>query len=725
MKASLRAACVVAAIAFCLAAHADPAARFVTAPPTPEIKASVDGADFTQEIVIQGTQQTKGLTVKVTGLTGPDPASVTCRVEGTDCAISFDIDARSAKTVKLTAKLPRSGTYSGTLTLLGTEPPQSVQLQVTRNAVFPVELAASTAAASTSSNVLTLSIPLQEKLDREAQLNAPSLALSRREPGKSALESVTVSATMRAGLAPLPSPWRIGRREAPTLLVDVAELDDAGEYVGRVRLTSPDSLQVLDVPVLITKKDSGWFAALLIALGAMVSLLLRTYFKSLRPRLQQRQAAEQLAFDLEALRREMKQRFAPLKPEEEDVLIALTDRLASAQTAIAVGKVTDAQPVLDEVDAKLSLVRRWINARRKAAALQAIPDDVRTGLIEVGATLSRAAALDIAAHAKAVDDLDAKIAAAATAQAAQRRTSLEEGIKASRYLDVAARETLLKQLANAARLDLGEQRLALDRIEQALMDRQLSGLKEAIEGVSGPPVGFDQASWTALSTDILNDIAAATGSAPDRGTQYRAIVSKYLRGLVRRQRAWTSTWESSVRKSANHTDDQKRLMLDRVPPVRQAIDSAEQLLRDGKLNEAAVAVENTGTMVVDLEADLKQGGFLSAGGVPAAAAVVPQVVDLQASLASALIAGLGLRARRRGGNTSVALSSLIDRFDLLVLAVALGISILLGLKLLWIDNATWGTANDYLVAILWGLGLHQVANTAFEGVGATAEKLAK
>jgi hypothetical protein len=42
------------------------------------------------------------------------------------------------------------------------------------------------------------------------------------------------------------------------------------------------------------------------------------------------------------------------------------------------------------------------------------------------------------------------------------------------------------------------------------------------------------------------------------------------------------------------------------------------------------------------------------------------------------------------------------------------VAILLGLKLLWIDNLVWGTSNDCLVAILWGLGLHQVANASFD-----------
>ncbi len=58
-------------------------------------------------------------------------------------------------------------------------------------------------------------------------------------------------------------------------------------------------------------------------------------------------------------------------------------------------------------------------------------------------------------------------------------------------------------------------------------------------------------------------------------------------------------------------------------------------------------------------------------------------------------------------------------FDLAVLVIA----VLLGLKLLWADNATWGGFSDCLVAVLWGLGLHQFS--AYTGVESLSTQLTK
>jgi hypothetical protein len=43
-------------------------------------------------------------------------------------------------------------------------------------------------------------------------------------------------------------------------------------------------------------------------------------------------------------------------------------------------------------------------------------------------------------------------------------------------------------------------------------------------------------------------------------------------------------------------------------------------------------------------------------------------------------------------------------------------AIVIGLQALWLSAPTWGGWGDYLVAALWGLGMHKVAGEAFEGL---------
>jgi hypothetical protein len=63
-----------------------------------------------------------------------------------------------------------------------------------------------------------------------------------------------------------------------------------------------------------------------------------------------------------------------------------------------------------------------------------------------------------------------------------------------------------------------------------------------------------------------------------------------------------------------------------------------------------------------------------------------------------------------------AINKLINRRDLYFMAAIWLTATVLGLNLLWLPDPSWGGWGDWLVALLWGLGLHQVGGAAFEGV---------
>jgi hypothetical protein len=44
---------------------------------------------------------------------------------------------------------------------------------------------------------------------------------------------------------------------------------------------------------------------------------------------------------------------------------------------------------------------------------------------------------------------------------------------------------------------------------------------------------------------------------------------------------------------------------------------------------------------------------------------------------------------------------------------------------LWISSETWGGLDAWIVAVLWGFGLHQLGNGPFEGLLGLREKLSK
>ena len=68
------------------------------------------------------------------------------------------------------------------------------------------------------------------------------------------------------------------------------------------------------------------------------------------------------------------------------------------------------------------------------------------------------------------------------------------------------------------------------------------------------------------------------------------------------------------------------------------------------------------------------------------------------------------------------LNRLIRRSDFLISAAVLGIACLMGIKALWLSDLSWGGWEDRVIAVLWGLGLHQAT---FTGVDALRSTLAK
>lgn len=60
--------------------------------------------------------------------------------------------------------------------------------------------------------------------------------------------------------------------------------------------------------------------------------------------------------------------------------------------------------------------------------------------------------------------------------------------------------------------------------------------------------------------------------------------------------------------------------------------------------------------------------------------------------------------------------------ELAVNTIIVMIAVLLGLQTLYINDLTWGSPASIMIALLWGLGLHQVA---YGGIGDIVNKVAK
>jgi len=74
------------------------------------------------------------------------------------------------------------------------------------------------------------------------------------------------------------------------------------------------------------------------------------------------------------------------------------------------------------------------------------------------------------------------------------------------------------------------------------------------------------------------------------------------------------------------------------------------------------------------------------------------------------------KEQRLGKRPLQRIQEVLDRYDSLADAALGAVAVLIGLQILWVPNLAWGGVNDYIIAVLWGLGLHQVGSTSFSGI---------
>ena len=707
--------------------------RFLTTPQTAEVKVALDRAALIQDIVFEATQAQTGMRVEVTHLTGAADVDLTCSIDGASCDKAFDMAAGDARTVRLTATIDMAGTYHAVIGVKSGATRKSMMLTVERaETPFPLESAARVETTPANGSTLNVNVTVQEKLGRDATLNAPVVSLSHRETGKTALEGANFTSSLTLDGKPLAAPWTMTRREAKTIVAALSGLHEAGEYVGSMRFTSPDTAQLLDIPLLITVKDSGLTAAVLIGFGVLISFALGLYVRGIRPKLVQQRAAARLEGDLRTLLADLETQFGELQDDERAVVEALAARLDDLAQSIESGTAANVEGVLAEIDLKLSLVRRWINAKRRLNALTTPPPElqdkiaaVRTFLEETGTDK----AADARAALAAIEDAIPK---AWRAECSQRLTAIRQALDASTVPAPAKEALLAKAGAVEGEPDAGKQVTALNKLEAEVAVAVADDFASRLHAIKGTPREFEADKWTTLKSDTLSKLARI-GEQPEgkRASTYNAVLHDYLLATLTALESYVKEKLAAVDLLPQLTADEKKNYAQQLNDVLKPITA--QLAAAGNATAGAMtrviddARKQLQSLSIKAHASGKAPGFLSGGesASPGAGATpLAPALDFSGAIVG-LITGLSNRGQRLADLSSSSLTKAINRLDLLVLGLGLLISILLGLKLLWVDNATWGSANDYLIAILWGLGLHQVSNAAFEGAAATVARIAK
>jgi methylmalonyl-CoA mutase cobalamin-binding subunit len=709
------------------------------------LKISTHASEFSRPFFVESvnSRPVTALRIFIANLVGPDSQMVETRwtVNGQQGATaSVSVPGLGSAEIEVSARLPKDGTYTGSISLIYNDKRWTIPLSVTRSpsvaTVKILELPAARAASLWNADP-KLWMTVEETGGLKWTLDAPQLtALALKESDKTRIQARFDRVEFLTDDAQaIGKSLAMGPNQARRVEIRINNLRDTGEYSGTIRVGATDFAPVEQAFTIFVKKHWS-LAALLIFLGVFCSYLLKRYYKMDRPRLLLQHRLLKLSSDVESVGPHSKD----LTKGENAVLDSFRNRLQDLYEDVAAGMDKDADVMLSEIDRKLSLFPMWMNARRRIDAVRPpeIVVTLRQKLADVESVMAQkgTSAQELDRVQQELVQLAGAITDAVRSDLVRRlnefETEVDEQTKnSSAALASRLSSDVIPQIADAKRMANSNDFVGAQSKFDGARGVYAHVLAEELENrlASDPtPPGISQADWDKVVVSVSQHMAEARQATdPDQAiASYQAGYTIYLRKLIEALRERARNAVARVGAIGPITEDDKKLYQQRLGAIVQTLDSAIQKLQVRQLRNAATdyaaakkEMEDIATKVKqaapgsqmstvpnDAIADVQAGGTIP---VPARELPVEQMTERSAWIK----------------NTVRELTNSMKRRDLIFTVVILLISVVLGLKLLWADDPTWGGWNAYLTAVLWGLGLHQVSGTAFEGAAGLVEKWSK
>ena len=255
-------------------------------------------------------------------------------------------------------------------------------------------------------------------------------------------------------------------------------------------------------------------------------------------------------------------------------------------------------------------------------------------------------------------------------------------------------------------------------------------LRDNVASEKTAPYGILQADWGKLVENVRNcaSEACSQNTDPDHATMlYQEAYSLYLKAVIGALRKRVQDGIASVKANAGLDDDVKKDLTTRLNIETSKLDGATSKLRENRFREAFDDYTAARNEVETIAGEVKQKTGVQMSSIPTGTQASP-VAQPRATISAPVSEQKVVRMNERTIQTDATIGKLSKEmkwFDFFFMIVVLCVSLLLGLKLLWVDDPTWGGAKAYLAALLWGLGLYQVSGAAFVGVSGLIEKWSK
>lgn len=650
----------------------------------------------------------------------------------------FTVSGLALVPLELHANLPVAGAYTTTIWLIYDNKRWPIPLTVTRTKTPPtveilgVEIARDSAVMASDAS---LWFTLHEKAGKQVRLYLPtvtSLALVQSDKTRlqAKYDSINVSCVSQ-DCKQENNFLVLSPGQTVQLRLTIVGLKDSGEFSGNLRVSGADG-DPIDQAITLLRRRSGWLAGLLIALGVGISFLLRHYASAVRPRLILQREVLALKEDIDELKRSK----TALTVDEQEVLDRLDKQTQDIADDITIARADNIDQKVKDIKSKVEIFPRWVQERGRVDDLkpvelqrefrdkldtikqfmntQPITDELlketRTTLDQIGPQIK----------VKVKEDLTNKIAALNTEVNTHRNSAtldIQNRLAKEVNPEISKVEALLKadQLRDA-RTAYESARLAFVRI---LGDE----LTLSLPAATTTPLGFTDPEWQQFRQEVLDLLSqSANASDPDEATRlYLTAYSQYLRGLISKLQATVKARQELIDQSASISPIDKAKHKQSLGDAAVKLVNALPKIDAGEMQGAAQDYEAARAVLVQVDKELSAiGGTMStATGDTAVTTAAASPGMVPGPLTLPFLDAFATRGRTTTVREITRKLGLLDfAFTLVVLLIA----VFLGLKLLWIDNATWGGWDAYLSAVLWGLGLHQVSGTAFEGLQGLAAK---
>jgi hypothetical protein len=144
-----------------------------------------------------------------------------------------------------------------------------------------------------------------------------------------------------------------------------------------------------------------------------------------------------------------------------------------------------------------------------------------------------------------------------------------------------------------------------------------------------------------------------------------------------------------------------------VQEIRAKLGEVDEKLVHSDFDDAAAAyqaaVERFSKLPPHIQSDA------DAGTTRLASELANRAVPVRVGMLPEGVSALAPKRGEKALPTAAELNRRIRGIDWTLQIAVAAVAIVLGLKLLWVDDPVWGGWGSWLAAFFWGLGLHQVA----------------